>query len=43
MKAQLIETLHTLTALHALPGFEQPVVRHLRRLRPLADEVQVDS
>lgn len=43
MKAQLIETLHALTALHAPPGFEQPVVRHLRAaFAPLADEVQVD-
>jgi hypothetical protein len=37
MKAQLIEALHTLTALHAPPGFEQPVVRHLRAaFAPLA-------
>lgn len=44
MKAQLIETLRALTALHAPPGFEQPVVRHLRAaFAPLADEVQVDT
>ncbi|NJN19042.1 MAG: M42 family metallopeptidase [Oscillochloris sp.] len=44
MKEALIETLGELTALHAPPGFEQPVVRYLRAaFAPLADEVQVDS
>lgn len=44
MKAELITTLRELTALHAPPGFEQPVVRYLRAaFAPYADEVQVDS
>lgn len=44
MKEQLIATLRDLTALHAPPGFEQPVVRYLRAaFAPLADSVEVDS
>jgi endoglucanase len=44
MKAELIALLRDLTALHAPPGFEQPVVRYLRAaFAPYADEVQVDS
>ena len=44
MKDQLISTLRDLTALHAPPGFEQPVVRYLRTaFAPLADTVEVDS
>ncbi|MCW5851497.1 MAG: M42 family peptidase [Anaerolineae bacterium] len=44
MKKDLIATLRDLTRLHAPPGFEQPVVRHLRNLlTPLADEVYVDA
>lgn len=44
MKEQLISTLQELTKLHAPPGFEQPVVRYLRKaFEPLADHVEVDS
>ncbi len=44
MKDQLIATLRDLTALHAPPGFEQPVVHYLRAaFAPLADSVEVDS
>lgn len=44
MKEQLITTLRELTALHAPPGFEQPVARYLRAaFAPLADAVEVDS
>ncbi len=44
MKQQLLAELRALTALHAPPGFEQPVVRYLRAaFAPLADEVQVDA
>ena len=44
MKNELIATLRDLTALHGPPGFEQPVVRHLRAaFAPLADSVEVDS
>ncbi len=43
-KEQLIKTLRDLTALHAPPGFEQPVVRYLRAaFAPLADSIEVDS
>ena len=44
MKQQLISTLRDLTALHAPPGFEQPVVRYLRAaFAPLCDSIDVDS
>ncbi|MBI1802283.1 MAG: M20/M25/M40 family metallo-hydrolase [Chloroflexi bacterium] len=43
MKDQLLTTLRELTALHAPPGFEQPVVRYLvEAFKPLADSVEVD-
>lgn len=44
VKYQLVASLRDLTALHAPPGFEQPVVRYLREaFSPLADSVEVDS
>lgn len=43
LKQNIRALLQDLTALPAVSGHEQPVVRHLAgRLRPLADEVEVD-
>lgn len=43
LKQNIRALLQDLTALHAVSGHEQPVVRYLAdRLRPLADEVEVD-